>query len=175
MGLIRIRSTSCSLDVRFAADQPIEAFTRRAVAADPAKHNPSTSSKHNVQASRPAARRGAAYYLYKNKKDEPGVGVSHAEASRRRRRLSKPSAGTTRARPGVDHGVVGAGCDQNLVKMFKPELMAPAPGAASPSSSETTSAPPAVLQSIPRHVPSPKLWTLPARDGQGRRRVRRGV
>ena len=86
-----------------------------------------------------AAAAAAAYYLYKNQKeDEPAeevVRVSHAEALEQ----------TTKALRAVGWDAEGAsvqaaimvsseacGNNQGLVKMFKPELMAPAPNAGKP-------------------------------------------
>mgnify|MGYP006268535323 CR=1 FL=1 len=85
-----------------------------------------------------AAAAAAAYYLYKNKKeDEPEevVRVSHAEA------LEKTTAALkavgwddegARVQASIMVSSEACGNNQGLVKMFKPELMAPAPGAGKP-------------------------------------------
>ena len=87
------------------------------------------------QTSAAAAAAAAAYYLYKNKKeDEPEevVRVSHAEA------LEKTTAALkavgwddegARVQASIMVSSEACGNNQGLVKMFKPELMAPAPGA----------------------------------------------
>ena len=81
-----------------------------------------------------AAAAAAAYYLYKNKKeDEPEevVRVSHAEA------LEKTTAALkavgwddegARVQASIMVSSEACGNNQGLVKMFKPELMAPRAG-----------------------------------------------
>ena len=85
-----------------------------------------------------AAAAAVAYYLYKNKKEEEQeevVRVSHAEA------LEKTTAALkavgwddegARVQASIMVSSEACGNNQGLVKMFKPELMAPAPGAGKP-------------------------------------------
>ena len=156
-----------------------------------------------------AAAAAVAYYLYKNKKEEEQeevVRVSHAEA------LEKTTAALkavgwddegARVQASIMVSSEACGNNQGLVKMFKPELMAPAPGAGKPVVERETASSAVIKgkqqcinqtwprsrreglsdsqilfahrQSIPGHARPDQGRGPRLREGQGRRRVRRGV
>ena len=142
----------------------------------------STNHKHKSTMSKPvvlaAAAAAAAYYLYKNKKeDEPEevVRVSHAEA------LEKTTAALkavgwddegARVQASIMVSSEACGNNQGLVKMFKPEPGARA-GAGKPAV-ERDGASASSRAINPRHARPDQSRGPRLRQGQGRRRFRRG-